>query len=840
MAIADNLQEKDAGSKYSGLDVFGGNSYEKELQLCKEVGANVEKLKALKFNTLQLAEIRKGIVDKVDVSKYMNPALSWSAMEEMRLEMHQGIDMSEYRAKGFDTLQLAQIRQGLLNGVDVSAYAKKEYFADQMREIRLGLTKDTEVPIIFYQDPSFDALQMREIRKGLQNGVDVSKYARVGIPYMKMRAIRESAEDGLNFEEDTIGRYNAGILDQMHKAFLDQVDIKKYINDRFDAEQLEQVRLSLVQRLPIDQFNIGEMRGDAIREVRLGLEEGIDVKLYADAAYGWQQMQEMRLGLEHQIDITPYCKPLYQADQMREIRFGIEEGLDISKFSSMMYTARDMRRIREKMLLGEFEKDGKISAVPSDLSPKGANISPEDAFVNDMIIHRDTYIAFEENNMMCFLSLPQRMDGKKYTEEILTKFLAKMRVVYGIDKEKIKQLAAEKGPVIREIVATGKEVVQGTNGYYKFFFDTEKNSEPEILRDGSADLSNLLQLQQVKVGDKIAEYQRATKGSDGFNVFGQMVKAVPGKEIPILKGTGFMIMTDRISYVAAYSGAISMEDGKVEIKKLLVTAEVKITDKKIKYDGTLYVKGDVMSGSEIDVTGDVYIGGHMESSEVIAGGNVIIQGGVTCPVRGGVTAGGDVSAKYFEGASISGTNVSGNYFINCKVDARGLVKTYGRIGMIYGGTINSLYGIETATVGNKTGAKTIINLGVNSNILNQYNTLKKGLSREEEQLATLDKEKERLKEVGGGNRELIQWKVKINAAVATKEARIKEIKEDMAKLEDKMGRGSKADAVVTEVAYANTIFVICGIIHRIELDIRTYDKMVIKLDAKRENVVVKQ
>ena len=337
----------------------------------------------------------------------------------------------------------------------------------------------------------------------------------------------------------------------------------------------------------------------------------------------------------------------------------------------------------------------------------------------------------------------------------------------------------------------------------------------------------------------MALYHKATKGSDGYDVFGNFIKAVPGKEIPILKGTGFMIMSDRVSYVATYTGAIRMVDGKVEIKKLMVVPEVKITDKKIKYDGTLYVKGDVMSGSVIEVTGDVVIGGHMESSEVSAGGSVTIIGGVTCPVRGGVFAGGDVSAKYFEGANIKGNNVSGNYFINCNVEAKGLVKTYGRVGMIYGGTINSLYGVETATVGNKTGAKTIINLGVNATILSQYNNTKKNLSREEEQLATLSKEKDRLREVGGGNRELMQWKVKINAAVATKEIRIKEIKEELAKLETEMGRGNKADAVITEIAYANSIFVICGVIYRIPADVRTYDKITIKLDAARENVIVR-
>jgi uncharacterized protein (DUF342 family) len=843
--MAGQVSEQRASSGYSGLGVFDGNSYERELKLCGEVGADVEKLKALKFNALQLAEIRKGYADKVDVSKYMDPKLSWSAMEEMRLEMFQGIDMSAYRAQGFDTTQLSQIRQGLNMGIDVSVYAKKEYFADQMYELRLGLSKDNPVPIIFYQDPAFDALQMREIRKGLQAGVDIAQYAHVTMPYMKMRVIRESAEDGLVFEQRDIDRYNAGILDQMHKAYVDKVDITQYIAMRFDAEQLEQVRIALKEGIPIDNYISGDMRGDAIKEVRIGIENGVDVSLFADAAYGWQQMYEMRIGLEHQIDIRPYCKPLYQADQMREIRLGLEESLDISKFSSMMYTAKDMRRLRQQMLAGEYDRgakaEAKAKAGEAPVEQKEvplSRITDEDAFINDMIVHRDTYLAFEDGNMKCFLTLPERMDGRKYTEDILFKFLEKARIIYGLDKEAVKKIAAAGKPVIRELIATGMYVQDGTNGYYEYFFDTSEEQEPEILKDGSADLEKMKCLQPVKVGDKIAEYHKATRGTHGYDVYGNFIKAVPGKEIPILKGSGFMIMNDRVSYVATYTGAIRMVGGRVEITKLMVVQEVKITDKKIKYDGTIFVVGDVFSGSEIEASGDVIIGGHLESSDVTSGGEVVIKGGVTCPIRGTITAKGDICAKYIEGATISGENISANYFINCKVDARGFVRTYGRVGMIYGGTINSLFGIEAASVGNKTGARTIINLGVNSTILANYNNLKKSLEREQEQLETLNTEKERLKEVGGGNRELMQWKVKINAAVATKEAGIKELKAEMSALEEEIARGNGAKATITEMAYANTIFVISGVVYRLESDRKTYDKMIFRVDAKRENIVV--
>nr|WP_297703336.1 FapA family protein [uncultured Butyrivibrio sp.] len=825
---------------YTGLDSFNSSVLEKELNRCGELGANVEKIKALGFNALQLTEIRKGLEDeKVDVNKYLNPKLSWVDMEEMRLEMTQGIDMSMYRQQGFDSQQLFQIRKGISEGIDVSIYAKKVYLSGQMRELRKGLEKGNDVPIIFFQDPAFDALQMREIRKGLQAGIDISGYAKIDISHMKMRAIRESAEDGLFFDEAEITRYTAAILNELHQAYLDKVEISSYVKRRYDADQIEQIRLSLKENIDIQRYISIEMRGDAIKEIRLGLEEGLDVGRYADAAYGWQQMYEMRTGLEHQIDISPYCKVLYRADQMREIRLGLEAGLDISKYSSMMYTARDMRRIRERLLSGDIQKASVESGIEGSVLDRTGGISDQTVLLSSMLSNRDDYVSISDNKMKCWMKLPARSDGIAYTEDIVLTFLFKIKVRYGLDKEQIKKMIASAEHELKFLVASGKEPVNGNDGYYEYFFDTERETAFSIDKDGGIDFSNVDLMQQIHVGDKIALYHKATRGTDGFNIFGEISKATNGKEIPILKGEGFMIMNDRVTYVAKYTGAISMDDGAVNIKKIMIVPEVRITDKKIVYDGVVYVKGDVNSGSEIKATGDIIIGGHMESSHVESNCNVIIAGGATCPIRGKILAGGNVTAKFFDGVEIEGKNISSNYFINCTIRARGFITTYGRQGMIYGGSAQSLEGIISASIGNKSGAKTLITLGVSGAILAEYNTLQKQISREAEELKTLAKEKERLQEFGGSvDRQTMQWKIKINAAVASKEIIIKRLLEQKSKMDGEIEKGSQAKATVTEMVYAGTTFIIDGLAYKVTEDRKTIDKIVFRTDAKKEKVII--
>jgi len=831
------LDLENEAMSYSGLSSLNKSALERELEMCQKLGADAEKLRALNFNALQLSEIRKGIKDKVDVAKYMDPRKSWTEMEELRLEMSENIDVSSYREQGFDVQQLAQIRKGIAAGVDVSIYAKKEYFADQMREIRLGLSKGEGVPIIFYQDPAFDSLQMREIRKGLESGIDISNYASVDVPYMKMRAVRKSAEDGLVFSESQIKNYNASILEEMHKAYKDEVDISYYVKEKYEAEQIEQIRICLKENIDIDQYINVEMRSDAIKEIRIGLENGIEVGRYADSRYGWQQMYEMRIGLEHQIDITPYCNPLYQADQMKELRIGIEEGLDISAFSSMMYTARDMRRIRERILGEGYGFVGNANAVDSTFD-RTDGIPNEAVLLNYMLENRDEFLSFTADEMICWIQLPARNDGAVYTEELIMSFLVQCRIMAGINKEAISNMLKNLNPKEKYVVAAGKAAVDGVDGYYEFLVDMEQDKEPVILKDGTADLSNIEAIKQVKAGDKIAIYHKAKKGEDGYNVYGEALRAKNGKEIPILKGEGFMILNDRVTYVAKYSGAISMIDGMINIEKIMIVPEVKITDKKIIYDGVVYVTGDVNSGSDIDATGDVIIGGHMESSEIVSGRNVIIKGGATCPIRGSIKAKGDVSAKFFEGVTISGKNISANYFINCNVVASGLIKTYGRVGTIYGGSCQSLFGIETAFVGNKAGAKTIITLGVNNSILGELSNINKMISREEEELSSLKVQRDRLAEDASADRQRMQWKIKVNAAIGMKEGKIKELNLKKKKVQSEIDKGSEARAVISEIAYSGTVFVIDRMAMRFDQDRKTYDKLIIKASAERDSIEV--
>ena len=85
--------------------------------------------------------------------------------------------------------------------------------------------------ITFYKNPKFDYLQMHLIRIGLENGLDVSKYAKIENSWEQMREIKEDLLE--------IDRMNKLAL----KAYMEELEAKTdfswYTEKEFGEDYLE-------------------------------------------------------------------------------------------------------------------------------------------------------------------------------------------------------------------------------------------------------------------------------------------------------------------------------------------------------------------------------------------------------------------------------------------------------------------------------------------------------------------------------------------------------------------------------------------------------------------------
>ena len=176
----------------------------------------------------QFNEIRKGIRNGVDVSKYKSINLNHLQMKEIRLGLESGIDVSAYNDHKFNANQMKEMRMGLSKSFDMKKY--RGFTGEQLREIRLGL--DRNLDVTKYANKRFHPEQMKLIRTGMQAGLDVALYNNPRFDISMMKKIQ---------------------MDLMMKRIMDRIKemfyhIKDRIADLIDEAKTSQIRKAVLMR----------------------------------------------------------------------------------------------------------------------------------------------------------------------------------------------------------------------------------------------------------------------------------------------------------------------------------------------------------------------------------------------------------------------------------------------------------------------------------------------------------------------------------------------------------------------------------------------------------------
>jgi len=115
------------------------------------------------------------------------------------------------------------------------------------------------------------------------------------------------------------------------------------------------------------------------------------------------------------------------------------------------------------------------------------------------------------------------------------------------------------------------------------------------------------------------------------------------------------------------------------------------------------------------------IDGVVEAAQIFAGGNVVIGKGIKGGQKGTVAARGDVCADFIEFSTVhAGGIVRSNAIINSAVFAGNKVIAEGKKGVIIGGLVRGLLGVEAITAGNEVEVKTQIGAGYSDEDYQKY------------------------------------------------------------------------------------------------------------------------
>jgi uncharacterized protein (DUF342 family) len=164
-----------------------------------------------------------------------------------------------------------------------------------------------------------------------------------------------------------------------------------------------------------------------------------------------------------------------------------------------------------------------------------------------------------------------------------------------------------------------------------------------------------------------------TASKNGKNVTGHELSAITGKKLNFNKCKGAAVSPDdQDLLVSSIKGQPVITDRGVNIERVYSVKNVDLRTGHVEYDGSLVVKGDVVSGMKVKVSGDVQILGIVENACIEAGGNVDIKFGVVGHVQDKeaencmqINCEGNLTAAYLENATI---NVQGDVLIKSRVN----------------------------------------------------------------------------------------------------------------------------------------------------------------------------
>lgn len=324
----------------------------------------------------------------------------------------------------------------------------------------------------------------------------------------------------------------------------------------------------------------------------------------------------------------------------------------------------------------------------------------------------------DKDNSKVTLRLEPPSEGNPYNVDDIVAVLRNAGVVSGINYTEIENMV-RMGYYYKEVVvARSKEPINGKDAYYDFFFDLGNVKHPTIRSDGSVDYQSMNIIHSVNTGDVLAVYHGAVPGQHGYDVKGREMRCRPGKELPPLKGNGFTVDADGVTYRASTEGRVEYDNYKLFIRDVYeVKGDLDLLTGRVDFRGDVIVHGSVRAGTFIRASKSITVEGNVESAVLIAEGDIVLKKGMQGGSKAKIVCGGDLYAYFLEFAEISVKgNVEANIILNCKVNAGKSINVKGKKGLVVGGSYQASGAVNSTNIGNPANVRTICNTGISNDI----------------------------------------------------------------------------------------------------------------------------
>ena len=304
--------------------------------------------------------------------------------------------------------------------------------------------------------------------------------------------------------------------------------------------------------------------------------------------------------------------------------------------------------------------------------------------------------------------------------------LKQQKIVFGIEESVIDQFLAHREYCTDIVIARGKMPRQGKDASIEYYFNTDLKVRPTLKEDGSVDFFNLNTINHCKVGDILARLLKEDPGERGMGVLGNVIQPREVKKATLQYCNHIQLSPERDVLTSEVNGHVCLVDGRVFVSDVFQVENVDNSVGNIEYEGSVLVTGNVCSNFSIVAHGDVEVRGVVEGAYIKADGNIIIARGMNGMTRGILKAGGNIISKFIENATVeAGGYVEAEAILHSNVSAKTEINVLSHKGFITGGKVVATNGINVKNLGSAMGADTIVEIGINPETKQRFNSLQK-------------------------------------------------------------------------------------------------------------------
>lgn len=414
---------------------------------------------------------------------------------------------------------------------------------------------------------------------------------------------------------------------------------------------------------------------------------------------------------------------------------------------------------------------------------------------------------------------PNSSLGSRISVRDIIMLLEQQGIKHGIDRKNIEIMHKARLYCTDILAAKATMPVHGSDAVITYHFNVEKTNKPAIGENGQVDFHKLDMIEPVQEGQLLATLKPADFGEPGTDIMGVAIKP---RKVAIKKlkhGKHIHLSEDGLSMYSEVSGNVTCVDDTVFVSDCYqVPADVGPSTGDIEYDGSVNVKGNVLTGYTVKASGDIYVSGAVEGATLISGGKIVLNRGIQGMGKGTMEAAGDVISNFIESSTVSaGGKIITDAIMHSNVIANEAIEVNGKRGMIAGGSVRSAKRIETKVAGSSMGTQTELEVGIDPKIVDRYHAIEKEMEEYDDEKETINQTievlKKRFKAVGSLEPEKLAMLKENNSRLEVIDTEMEHLTEEYDELgeilESATGHGHKI--IVYDIAYSGVKLTISNI-----------------------------